>query len=46
MLHDYDLIMVDVDLPGDEGFDTLEALRLLPPGGVRDSKSVTRLRAN
>ncbi|MBS0205595.1 MAG: response regulator [Planctomycetes bacterium] len=31
MLNDYSLIIVDIDLPGDEGFDTIEALRLLPP---------------
>lgn len=31
MLNDYSLVVVDIDLPGDEGFDTLEALHLLPP---------------
>jgi len=31
MLNDYSVVMVDIDLPGDEGFDTLEAMRLLPP---------------
>ncbi len=39
MLRDYDLILVDVDLAGEEGFDTLEALRLLP-NGVGDSTGV------
>ena len=34
MLNDYALIVVDIDLPGEEGFDTLEALRLLPPDRV------------
>ena len=32
MLRDYDLILVDVNLANEEGFDTLEALRLLPNG--------------
>lgn len=31
MLNDYSVVMVDIDLPGDEGYDTLEAMRLLPP---------------
>jgi CheY-like chemotaxis protein/cell division protein FtsB len=31
MLNDYSVIVVDVDLPDDEGYDTLEALQLLPP---------------
>ncbi len=34
MLNDYSVIVVDIDLPDDEGFDTLEALRLLPPDRV------------
>lgn len=38
MLNDYSLIVVDIDLPGDEGFDTLEALRLLPPDRISRSK--------
>jgi len=38
MLNDYSLIVVDIDLPGDEGFDTLEALRLLPPDRLGKSK--------
>ena len=32
MLREYELILVDVDLADDEGFDTIEALRLLPQG--------------
>ena len=32
MLREYELIVVDVDLADDEGFDTIEALRLLPQG--------------
>lgn len=32
MLREYELILVDVDLADEEGFDTLEALRLLPQG--------------
>ena len=39
MVRDYDLILVDVDLANDEGFDTIEALRLLP-NGVGDSTGV------
>ena len=37
MLNDYSVIVVDIDLPGEEGFDTLEALRLLPPDRVSRS---------
>lgn len=40
MLNDYSLIVVDIDLPGDEGFDTLEALRLLPADRIGRSKSL------
>ena len=43
MLNDYAVIVVDVDLPGEEGFDTIEALRLLPPGRVRESKCLFAL---
>jgi CheY-like chemotaxis protein len=32
MLREYELIVVDVDLADDEGFDTIEVLRLLPQG--------------
>ena len=32
MLRDYELILVDIDLANEEGFDTIEALRLLPQG--------------
>ncbi len=32
MLREYELIVVDVDLADEEGFDTIEALRLLPQG--------------
>lgn len=32
MLREYELILVDVDLADEEGFDTIEALRLLPQG--------------
>lgn len=32
MLREYDLILIDLDLADGEGFDTIEALRLLPPG--------------
>ena len=39
MLRDYDVILVDVDLANEEGFDTIEALRLLP-NGVGDSTGV------
>ena len=39
MVRDYDLILVDVDLANEEGFDTLEALRLLP-NEVGDSTGV------
>jgi len=39
MLRDYDLILVDVDLANEEGFDTIEALRLLP-NGIGDSTGV------
>ena len=39
MLRDYDLILVDLDLANEEGFDTIEALRLLP-NGVGDSTGV------
>lgn len=37
MLTAYSVIVVDIDLPGEEGFDTLEALQLLPPS--KDGKS-------
>ena len=39
MLRDYDLILIDVDLANEEGFDTIEALRLLP-NGIGDSTGV------
>lgn len=39
MLRDYDLILIDVDLDNEEGFDTIEALQLLPQG-IGDSASV------
>ena len=39
MLRDYDLIVIDVDLANEEGFDTIEALRLLP-NGIGDSTGV------
>ena len=39
MLQDYDLILVDVDMANEEGFDTIEALRLLP-NGISDSTGV------
>jgi CheY-like chemotaxis protein len=45
MLNDYSTIVVDIDLPGDEGFDTLEALRLLPPGRVGATKCLFALTA-
>ncbi len=32
MMRNYEVILVDIDLPDDEGFDTLEALRMLPNG--------------
>ncbi len=32
MLREYELILIDLDLADDEGFDTIEALRLLPQG--------------
>jgi CheY-like chemotaxis protein len=38
MLTEYSLIIVDIDLPGEEGYDTLEALRLLPPSSTASSK--------
>ena len=40
MLNDYSVVVVDVDLPEDEGFDTLEALQLLPPDRMGRSKTV------
>jgi CheY-like chemotaxis protein len=43
MLNDYAVIVVDIDLPGEEGYDTLEALHLLPPGRIRDSKCLFAL---
>lgn len=43
MLNDYRLILVDVDLPGDEGYDTLEALRLLPADRIRETNCVFAL---
>lgn len=30
MMRDYDVIVIDVDLAQDEGFDTIEALKMLP----------------
>jgi two-component system sensor histidine kinase HydH len=38
MLNDYSVVVVDIDLPEDEGFDTLEALQLLPPDRMGKSK--------
>ncbi len=32
MLRYYDVILIDIDLANEEGFDTIEALRLLPRG--------------
>ena len=32
MLREYELILIDLDLDDDEGFDTIESLRLLPQG--------------
>lgn len=32
MVRDYDLVLIDVDLANEEGFDTIEAIRLLPDG--------------
>jgi CheY-like chemotaxis protein len=40
MLTDYSVVVVDVDLPEDEGFDTLEALQLLPPDRMGKSKTL------
>lgn len=45
MLNDYSIIIVDIDLPGDEGLDTLEALRLLPPDRVAPSNCLFALTA-
>lgn len=45
MLNDYSIVIVDIDLPGDEGFDTLEALRLLPPDRVAPSNCLFALTA-
>lgn len=45
MLNDYSVIVVDIDLPGDEGFDTLEALRLLPEERVGQSKRLFAITA-
>ena len=42
MLRDYDLILIDVDLANEEGFDAIEALRLLP-NGIDDSTGVFAL---
>lgn len=39
MLRNYDLIVIDIDLANEEGFDTIEALRLLP-NGIDDSTGV------
>lgn len=40
MLNDYSVIVVDIDLPEDEGYDTLEALQLLPAECVGRNKLV------
>jgi two-component system sensor histidine kinase HydH len=40
MLNDYSVVVVDIDLPEDEGFDTLEALQLLPPDRLGKSKTL------
>lgn len=40
MLNDYSVIVVDIDLPEEEGFDTLEALQLLPAECIGRSKMV------
>ena len=40
MLNDYSVIVVDIDLPEDEGFDTLEAMQLLPAECVGRNKLV------
>lgn len=45
MLNDYSVIIVDIDLPGEEGFDTLEALRLLPEERIGQSKSLFAITA-
>ncbi len=44
MLRDYDLILIDVDLANEEGFDTIEALQLLPQG-IGDSTGVFAISA-
>jgi CheY-like chemotaxis protein len=43
MLNDYSAIIVDIDLPGEEGFDTIEALRLLPPDRVAETNCLFAL---
>ena len=45
MMNDYSLIVVDIDLPDDEGFDALEALRLLPTDRVAQSNCLFALTA-
>lgn len=43
MLTDYSIVVVDIDLPEDEGFDTLEALQLLPPDRLGRTKVLIAL---